>query len=130
MTQSTVTILINGQPYQMGCDVGQETHVEQMGRNVDAIIQHLVGSVGQIGDARLLAMASLILSDQVHTANGPELMPNPDLAANPDLGRKNEALAANRNPVDGHFLSKQQVETLVDQINKMAETIEHLAQSD
>ena len=37
MSQSTVTVRINGQPYQMGCDVGQESHIEEMGHNVDAV---------------------------------------------------------------------------------------------
>ena len=123
MSQSTVTVRINGQPYQMGCDVGQESHIEEMGRNVDAIVQQLVGSVGQIGDARLLAMAGLILSDQVQTVNqqagktlrkdayssGDELVP----------GQKENTVT----------LTSEQIDNLVNQITIMAQTIEDLAQS-
>ena len=123
MNQSTVTVRINGQPYQMGCDAGQETHIEEMGRNVDAIVQQLVSSVGQIGDARLLAMAGLILSDQVQTANQ-----QASAVAKRDpqiLGDESET-AQKENSVT---LTAEQMDNLVNQITTMAETIEHLAQS-
>lgn len=120
MSQSTVTVRINGQPYQMGCDVGQESHIEEMGRNVDAIVQQLVGSVGQIGDARLLAMAGLILSDQVQSANQ-----QPGVASRQSSGDK-PVIAQEENTVT---LTTEQMDNLVNQITIMAQTIEHLAQS-
>ena len=120
MSQSTVTVRINGQPYQMGCDVGQESHIEEMGRNVDAIVQQLVGSVGQIGDARLLAMAGLILADQVQSANQ-----QAGVASRQSSGDK-PVIAQEENTVT---LTTEQMDNLVNQITIMAQTIEHLAQS-
>ena len=120
MSQSTVTVRINGQPYQMGCDVGQESHIEEMGRNVDAIVQQLVGSVGQIGDARLLAMAGLILSDQVQSANQ-----QAGVASRQSSGDE-PVTAQEENTVN---LTTEQMDNLVNQITIMAQTIEHLAQS-
>ena len=123
MSQSTVTVRINGQPYQMGCDVGQESHIEEMGRNVDAIVQQLVGSVGQIGDARLLAMAGLILSDQVESANqqaGVAPRQNPHSSGDELVTAQEEKTVT---------LTTAQMDNLVDQITIMAQTIEHLAQS-
>ena len=64
MSQSIVTVRLNGQPYQMGCDAGQEAHIEALGRDVEAVLRELTGSVGQIGEARLLAMAALIIADR------------------------------------------------------------------
>ena len=64
MSQSIVTVRLNGQPYQMGCDVGQEAHIEALGRDVEAVLTELTGSVGQVGEARLLAMAALIIADR------------------------------------------------------------------
>ena len=64
MSQSIVTVRLNGQPYQMGCDVGQEAHIEALGRDVEAVLTELTESVGQIGEARLLAMAALIIADR------------------------------------------------------------------
>ena len=120
MSQSTVTVRINGQPYQMGCDEGQESHIEEMGRNVDAIVQQLVGSVGQIGDARLLAMAGLILSDQVQSANQ-----QAGVASRQSSGDE-PVTAQEENTVT---LTTEQMDNLVNQITIMAQTIEHLAQS-
>jgi len=123
MSQSTVTIRINGQPYQMGCDAGQENHIEEMGRNVDAIVQQLVKSVGQIGDARLLAMASLILSDQVQTANQ-QSAPASKRVLNSSF---EEPLPATE--PKNVTLTREQMDNLVEQITTIAETIEGLAQT-
>ena len=122
MSQSTVTVRINGQTYQMGCDAGQEHHIVEMGKNVDSIVQQLVSSVGQIGDARLLAMAGLILSDQVQVANkqissSSKEFSNRDDDSPPAIG------------TDDIILTKPQMENLVDQIKTMALTIENLAQT-
>lgn len=67
MSQSVVTIRLNGNPYQIGCGVGEEAHVSRLGEEVEAIMQSLVASVGQIGEARLLAMVALILADRAAT---------------------------------------------------------------
>ena len=48
----------------MGCDAGQEAHIEALGRDVEAVLTQLTGTVGQIGEARLLAMAALIIADR------------------------------------------------------------------
>ena len=64
MSQSVVTIHLNGTPYQIGCGPGEEARIEALGAEIDGILQSLVGSVGQIGEARLLAMAALILADR------------------------------------------------------------------
>ena len=64
MTQSIVTIRLNGTPYQIGCGPGEEARIEALGKDIEQVLQSLVGSVGQIGEARLLAMAALILADR------------------------------------------------------------------
>lgn len=67
MSQSVVTIRLNGNPYQIGCGVGEEAHVSKLGEEVDSVMQSLIASVGQIGEARLLAMVALILADRATT---------------------------------------------------------------
>ena len=64
MSQSIVTIRLNGTPYQIGCGPGEESRIEALGKDIEEVLQSLVGSVGQIGEARLLAMAALILADR------------------------------------------------------------------
>ena len=74
MSHSVVTIRLNGNPYQIGCGAGEEAHVSKLGEEVESIMQSLVTSVGQIGEARLLAMVALILADRAtgQTANLPK----------------------------------------------------------
>ena len=68
MSQSVVTIRLNGTPYQIGCGAGEEDRVTRLGAEVEDVLQSLVGAVGQIGEARLLAMATLILADRASEA--------------------------------------------------------------
>ena len=35
MSQSIVTVRLNGHAYQMGCDAGQESHIEMLGKQVE-----------------------------------------------------------------------------------------------
>ena len=64
MSQSVVNIRLNGNPYQIGCGAGEEARVSKLGEEVESIMQSLIASVGQIGEARLLAMVALILADR------------------------------------------------------------------
>ena len=85
MTQSVVTVRLNGTPYQIGCGPGEEDHVAQLGAEVETILQELVAAVGQIGEARLLAMVTLILADKASEAaaasqSGSDTAPSLDAA--------------------------------------------------
>ena len=79
MSGSIVTIRINGQPYQLGCDKGQEAEIEAYGKTVDDMVSSLSNSVGKIGDARLLVMASILLAEQAAQAsNGAPVVAAPE----------------------------------------------------
>ena len=65
-----VTLSLNGRSYRIACADGQEPHVQRLGRYIDDKIQDLVRSSGQVGDARLLAMASLVIADELAEAKG------------------------------------------------------------
>ena len=91
MSQSVVTIRLNGTPYQIGCGVGEEARIEELAAEIETVVQKLVGSVGQIGEARLLAMTALIFADSAQElAAGSPTMPA-DVAAN---GGEDAAAAA------------------------------------
>ena len=55
--------------------------MEQLGVEVDKVMQDLVAAVGQIGEARLLAMVALILADRVSTTSVANTGPVPDSVA-------------------------------------------------
>lgn len=63
-----VAVTINGRKHQIACDDGQEAHLTRLGDYVDKRIQELVAAVGQIGDAHLLVMASLLVADELSDA--------------------------------------------------------------
>ncbi len=63
-----VDVSINGRRYQIACDEGQEEHLSRLAEYVDQRVQELVGAVGQVGDARLLVMTSLLVADELAEA--------------------------------------------------------------
>ena len=98
MSHSVVTIRLNGNPYQIGCGAGEEAHVSKLGEEVESIMQSLVASVGQIGEARLLAMVALILADRAagQTANAPKDNEMATTAADQDAAAEALEMAATR----------------------------------
>ncbi len=65
---SDVTVTINCRAYRVACEDGQEDHLRGLGRLVAERVDDLIGSMGQIGDQRLLVMASLLLADDAQGA--------------------------------------------------------------
>ncbi len=63
-----VSVVINGRKYQVACDDGQEAHLARLASYVDKRVGELVAAVGQVGDARLLVMASLLVADELADA--------------------------------------------------------------
>ncbi len=63
-----VTLKINGYPYVLGCPDGQEAHLEALGAELDARVNSIRAQVGNLGEARLLAMAGIMLADELADA--------------------------------------------------------------
>ena len=92
MSHSVVTIRLNSNPYQIGCGAGEEAHVSELGKEVESIMQSLVASVGQIGEARLLAMVALILADRAAGQTKNTLKDNEKASTSRDQDAAAEAL--------------------------------------
>jgi cell division protein ZapA len=63
-----VALTINGRSYQVACDIGQEDRIRQLGQYIDGKVSEFAKSSGQIGDARLILMASLVITDELAEA--------------------------------------------------------------
>ncbi len=63
-----VAITINGNNYQIACDEGQEERLKRLGAYVDERTAELVKGVGNVGDVRLMVMASLLVTDKLFDA--------------------------------------------------------------
>ncbi len=62
---SRVTVTLNGRDFTIGCEAGQESYLRELATSLDSRVSDISGQVGQIGDLRLLLMASLILVDDL-----------------------------------------------------------------
>jgi cell division protein ZapA len=63
-----VNVMVNARAYTIACDDGEEGHLKKLAAYVDAKVRELMESVGQVGDARLLLMAGLLLADEIFEA--------------------------------------------------------------
>ena len=63
-----VTVKVNNVQYQVGCDDGEEDHVLYLAEFIDNRVQELARAMGQVGDERLLLMASLLIAEDLEQA--------------------------------------------------------------
>ncbi|HXC91478.1 MAG TPA: cell division protein ZapA [Stellaceae bacterium] len=66
---SQVAVTVNGRPYKIACDDGQEPRIRRLAQYVDARVGEFVRTVGQVGEARLLLLAALVIADELSDAN-------------------------------------------------------------
>mgnify|MGYP002626640811 CR=1 FL=1 len=63
-----VTVRVNGRDYQMACEDGEEEHLVHLAEFINRHVNDLVETVGQVGEARLLLMAALVIADELADA--------------------------------------------------------------
>ena len=64
-----VTVPVNGRSFTITCDDGQEPRIRRLAQYVDAKVAEFVARVGQVGEARLLLLAALVIADELVDAN-------------------------------------------------------------
>ncbi|MGQ4273481.1 cell division protein ZapA [Terrihabitans sp. B22-R8] len=90
-----VHVTIAGRKYRMACDDGQEEHLHALSAEVDAKIEQMRASFGEIGDMRLTVMASVVLADELSEARQRIEALKADVAGL--RGADSDALAAMKN---------------------------------
>jgi len=60
-----VTIEVNGRPYTVGWQDGQEPHLVELAQHFDRHVRQVGQEVGQLGEARLFLMGGLLLADEL-----------------------------------------------------------------
>jgi cell division protein ZapA len=85
-----VDISVNGRSYTLTCEAGEEEHLRELAAHVDRKVTTLSQSFGQIGDARLLLMAALLMTEE-HFATVQQL--DAQAKAMIDLARSDEIAA-------------------------------------
>lgn len=98
-----VTITINGRAYPVACNEGEEQRIAELARYVDAKVKAFAKDLGQIGEARLLVLAALVLADELadvqaagrpQSGNGAAVEEGKLAAGIENLAQRIEAIAA------------------------------------
>lgn len=63
-----VNVEVNGRPYAVGCEDGQEGHLIELAKLFDHQVRQVGQDLGQLGDTRLFLMGALLLADELHDA--------------------------------------------------------------
>ena len=106
---SDLSITVNGRSYVIACEDGQEEHLAQLADYMDKRVKEVVESVGQIGEARLMLMTSLLIADE--------------------LGDAYSALAAEKDEADPGLVGRiAEADNASPQDPSMAEVFERLAE--
>jgi len=65
-----VNINVNGRPYAVGCEDGQEQHLMELARLFDRQVRQVSQDMGQLGETRLFLMGALLLADELFDLKG------------------------------------------------------------
>ena len=60
-----INIDVNGRPYAVGCEDGQEHHLQELAKLFDHQVRQVSQDMGQLGDTRLFLMGALLLADEL-----------------------------------------------------------------
>jgi cell division protein ZapA len=70
-------ITLRGRAYAIACSPGQEGRIVQLSHELDERVRQIAASVGDVGEERLLLIASLSLLDELDAARRGDAPPPP-----------------------------------------------------
>jgi cell division protein ZapA len=97
-----VSLQVNGYGYVLGCSDGEEERLLALAADLDRRIEDIKAASGPSGEARMLLMAALLISDEYH-----ELLEGGPAVAKPEpkvsrrlrgLAKRAEAIADRTDP--------------------------------
>ena len=109
---AVVDVTVNGRNYQIACDDGEEARLADLAHFFDGHVSEVSGSVGQVGEARLILMAGLLISDEL--SNSVERIEGLESSAAADAA-------------EGKRVVEELAGNLSGALNALAERIESLA---
>ena len=60
-----VTVTLNGRTYRLECGEGEESHLIALSEYLGSHVDTMMHKFGQVGDDRLILMASLMVTDEL-----------------------------------------------------------------
>jgi cell division protein ZapA len=64
-----VVVKVNGRDFPLSCPDGQEPRIRRLAQYVDAKVGEFTQTLGQVGEARLVLLAALVIADELSDAN-------------------------------------------------------------
>jgi cell division protein ZapA len=64
-----VHLTVNGRSYPVACEEGEEGRIKELALYLDRKTAEFVKKLGQIGEARLLVLAALVITDELAEAH-------------------------------------------------------------
>lgn len=64
-----ISVTVNGRAFALSCEDGQETRTRRLAQYIDGRVREFVKNLGQVGEMRLLLMATLVITDELAEAN-------------------------------------------------------------
>ena len=64
-----IVVKVNGREFQLTCADGQESRTRRLAQYVDSKVAEFTKTVGQVGEARLILLAALVIADELSDAN-------------------------------------------------------------
>jgi cell division protein ZapA len=100
-----VIVKVNGRDFSLACEDGQEPRIRRLAQYVDTKVADFVRINGQVGEARLILLAAILIADELSDANDAlqrersgRGTPPSDSAASTirDIAQRIESIAARR----------------------------------
>ena len=60
-----VVVTLNGRTYRLECNEGEEGHLAELAQYIGSHVDDMRQKFGQVGDDRLILMASLVITDEL-----------------------------------------------------------------
>ncbi len=102
-----LTIHVNGKPYIVGCEDGEEAHLQTLAALIDEKVRAAAPGGGQLGETRLMLLGALILADELTEARAILNVAQAELASARVAGGRADARA-----VAALEAAAQKIETL------------------
>ena len=64
-----VVVKVNARDFLLSCVDGQEPRIRRLAQYVDAKVGEFTKALGQVGEARLILLAALVIADELSDAN-------------------------------------------------------------
>ena len=65
-----IDVEVNGRRYPVGCEDGQEQHLQGLAQLFDVHVREVGKDMGQLGETRLFLMGALMLADEMAELRG------------------------------------------------------------